>query len=320
MTNGNRLLQTTSVVPARVMLYQPTQRPTFRSGKWVETSWGRCKVEGRMGQRHADVLEISQYCAELMRKEDGGTIRLLVDPAKVRRMMSDDLYSEQQLWKLLKDMRESTIEIDTPAIRLMGGVIESAAKAKHRTVRNPFATRFAPTPSPPALHGDQRKKRTGEVVATARDRKLWVIRLGLGWTELMRLDLPLYYDPAPIARLQFGISQAVVRHVLTHSHAPNRGWTVDGLISAVAGELRGQKRRDARRNLHADAARIAAIGIVVEGDRVYRAGIGLDGRSVGQPPGSVGQPPGSVGQPPGGVGQPPGETASLQDLQGPSGP
>ena len=313
MKNGNRLIQTTSVVPARVMLFQATQRPTFRKGKWVETSWGRCRVDGRMGQRHADLLEISQYCAERLRKEDGGTIRLLVDPAKVRRMMSDDLYSEQQLWKLLKDMRESTIEIDTPAIRLMGGVIESAAKAKHMTARNPFATRFVPTPSPPALHGSPRKRRTGEMVPTARDRKLWVIRLGLGWTELMRLDLPLHYDPTPVVRLQFGISQAVVRHILTHSHAPNGGWTIDRLISAVAGDLRGQARRDARRNVHADAERIAAMGIVVEGDRVYRAGIGLDDRGVGQPPGSVGQPPGSVGQPPG-------ETASLQDLQGPSGP
>jgi hypothetical protein len=271
-------------------------------------------VDGRLGQRHADLLEAIQYCAERLREEDGGTIRLLVDPAKIRRIMSDDGYSEEQLWKLLKEMRECTIEIDTPTMRLMGGVIESAAKAKHATARNPFATRFVPTPSPPALRSSSGKRRKGVVVATDRARKLWVIRLGLGWTELMRLDLPLHYDPSPVAHLQSGISQAVARHILTHSHAPNGGWTIDGLLSAVAGDLRGQALRDARRWLHKDALGLAEIGIVVAGDRVSVGTPPSDATLVGHPPGSVGHPPGSVGHSPGSVGHSPGETATLQDL------
>ena len=293
MPTGKRLIQTTSVVPARVRLFQPTQRPKKRAGEWIETSWGRCKVDGRLGQRHADLLEAIQYCAERALEEEGGTIRLLVDPAKIRRMMSDDGYSEEQLWTLLKEMRSCTIEIDTQAIRLMGGVIESAARAKHTTVRNPFATRFRAHASPRAA-GEARKRharRGGALVATASERRLWVIRLGIGWTRLMKLDLPLHYDPAPLARLQHGISQAITRHILTHRAAPRGGWSVDSLIRAVAGELGGQALRDARRRLHGDTERLAALGIAVTGDRVHRT------------------------RPPGGVAQPPGGVALLQDSQ-----
>ena len=292
MPTGKRLIQTTSVVPARVRLFQPTQRPKKRAGEWIETSWGRCKVDGRLGQRHADLLEAIQYCAERALEEEGGTIRLLVDPAKIRRMMSDDGYSEEQLWTLLKEMRSCTIEIDTPAIRLMGGVIESAARAKHTTVRNPFATRFRAHASPRAASEARKRhaRRGGALVATAR-RRLWVIRLGIGWTRLMKLDLPLHYDPAPLARLQHGISQAITRHILTHRAAPRGGWSVDSLIRAVAGALGGQALRDARRRLHGDTERLAALGIAVTGDRVHRT------------------------RPPGGVAQPPGGVALLQDSQ-----
>ncbi|GJA52577.1 hypothetical protein KAM347_43680 [Aeromonas caviae] len=38
---------------------------------------------------------------------------------------------------------------------------------------------------------------------------MWRVRLGMALVMLLERDLSLYYDPAPIARLQYGISQAV---------------------------------------------------------------------------------------------------------------
>ena len=259
---GNEVIQTASVTPARVRLFQPTQRPIRRDGDWLATTWGRCRVHGRLGQRHADLLEAILFCAERRRDEDAGTIKLLVDPARVRKVMSDDRYSLQQLWKLLRELRECTVEIDTPKARVMGGVVESAEYTKQETRIDPL---------------------TGE------PRRLWTIRLGKAWAELMRLDLPLRYDPAPIARLEHGISQAVARHVLTHRAEPKGGWTMDGVIEAVAGPTGNQALWDARRRLRGDAGGLAEMGIVLNGDRIHR---------LAQTPGRMVHPPGGMAHPP----------------------
>lgn len=271
---GNEVIQTTGVTPARVRLFQPSQRPTRRDGDWIATSWGRCRVHGRLGQRHADLVEALLYSAERRRDEDAGTIKLLVDPARVRKVMSAERYSVQQLWKLLRELRECTVEIDTPRLRIMGGIVESAEYTQTEARPDPF---------------------------TGGQRRLWTVRIGKAWAELLRLDLPRRYDPAPIARLEHGISQAVARHVLTHRAEPQGGWALDGLIHAVAGDLGAVDTRNARRRLRADCDGLAAIGIRINGDRVRR---------VSQPPTeakrSVSHPPDGVPQPPDGVSQPPG--------------
>lgn len=261
---GNKVIQTASVTPARVRVFQPTQRPTLSTGEWIDTSWGRCRVCGRLGQRHADILEAVLFCAERRKDEDAGTIKLLVDPARVRKVMSESRFSLEQCWKLLRELRACTIEIDTPKMRLMGGIIESAEYTKTETRHDPL---------------------------TGLPRRLWTVRLGKAWTELSRLDLPLDYDPAPIARLPHGISQAVARHVLTHRKQPNGGWTLDGLIDAVAGVLGDQALKDARRRVRADASALRKIGIDVylEGARVRRC--------VAHRPGDVAHPLDGVAHP-----------------------
>ena len=260
---GNSVIQTAAATPARVRVFQPTQRPTLCKGEWIETAWGRCCVHGRLGHRHADILEAVLYSAERRRDEDAGTIKLLVDPARVRKVMSDDHYSLEQCWTLLRELRACTVEIDTPKLRLMGGIIESAEYTKTETRRDPL---------------------------TGAQRRLWTVRLGKAWAELLRLDLPLRYDPAAIARLEHGISQAVARHVLTHRAEPQGGWTLDGVIEAVAGHLGAVGKRNARRRVRADADGLAAVGIRLNGDRVRR---------VSQPPDAVSHPPDAVSQPPG---------------------
>ena len=289
---GNAVMQTTTVTPARIRLFQPTKRPrcTDKDGEWIVTAWGRCRVGGRLGQRHADLLEAIMYCAERRREEVDRTIKLLVDPARLRKLLGEH-YSLEQVWVLLGELCGAVIEVESPHLstteRIMGPVLAVAKYSRTETRVDPFAGRV----------GRKNPPRSG-------DRRMLTVRLGEAWTTLIRLDLPLRYDPAPIARLKHGVSQAVARHILTHRGAPNGGWTVDRLVAAVAGEVHGQALRDARRWLRADALGLAEIGIVVAGDRVR----------VGTSPGGVGHPPGGVGHPPGGVGHPPGWTAPLQDL------
>ena len=257
---GNKVIQTAPITPARVRVFQPSIRPVQLNGEWIETSWGRCRVTGRLGQRHADMLEAVLFCAERRKNEDAGTVKLLVDPSKVRQVMSQSRYSLEQCWTLLRELRACTIEIETPRMRIMGGVVESAEYTKTETRRDPL---------------------TGE------QRRLWTVRLGKAWAELMRLDMTSSHDPAPICRLQHGITKSVARFILTHSanRQPNGGWNLDTLILAVAGEMDSNGMKNARRRLFEEADALRGMGIKIGGGRAHL---------VSQPPDVVSQPPGGV--------------------------
>lgn len=248
MSSGNHVTPTATATPARVQLFQPSQRPVARHGEWQETSFGRCRVTGRLGQRHADLLEATLFCAEKRRETDDGGIELLVDPATLRKTLSDGQYSHEQIKRLFAELRAVTVEIETDALtragaRIIGGLVDHVV---------------------PAL-----LKRADPL--TGGERSLWRVRLGVALALLLKHDvITLYYDPAPIARLRHGISQAVARHVLTHSQQPRGGWELDTLIRAVAGELPSQQLRKARLRLKEDAALLRKAGILVEGDRAQK--------------------------------------------------
>lgn len=294
---GNAVIQTTSVTPARVRLFQPTKRPTHRDkdGEWLVTAWGRCRVGGRLGQRHADLLETILYCAERRREEEDKTIKLLVDPARIRRVMGRK-YSLEQVWTLLGELCGAVVEIESCHLntteRIMGPVVAVAKYTRTETREDPWAGR------------ERRKNPTGRST-----RRLLTVRLGEAWTTLMRLDLPVYYDPTPLCRIRYGISKAIARHILTHRAEPQGGWTLDGLIAAVAGELNGDRRRKERDRVRKDALKLAAVGIGVCGGRVRR-----EPQGVPHPPQGVPYPPRDVPHPPQRVPHPPQDPGSLQDL------
>lgn len=249
MTTGNQVIPTSTALQARLMIYQPSQRPRERAGQWLGTGFGRCRVTGRLGQRHADIVESMLYVAERRREISDGGIELLVDPAKLRRMLSDHQYSHGRIKKLLTDLRVATVEIVTPELErsgesIIGGVIDHVIPSLLKR-RDPL---------------------------TNGERYLWRVRLGVALVMLLERDLPLYYPPAPIARLQHGISQALARHVLTHKHDPAGGWHLDTLIRAVGGEdVSSMTLRNYRRRLKEDAASLIKVGIEIDAtDRVKR--------------------------------------------------
>ncbi|TRX76399.1 ABC transporter ATPase [Pseudomonas mangiferae] len=250
MTIGNQVAPTSTALQARVMIYQPSQRPRERVGDWMDTSFGRCRVTGRLGQRHADIVESILYIAERRREISDGGIELLIDPAKLRRILSNHQYSHDRIKKLLIDLRAATVEIVTPELELsgesiIGGLIDHVIPSP-MTRRDPL---------------------------TSGVRHLWRVRLGVALVMLLERDLSLYYPPAPIARLQHGISQALARHVLTHKQNPSGGWHLDTLIRAVGGRgVHSMMLRNYRRRLREDAAGLAEIGIELDAsDRVKRA-------------------------------------------------
>lgn len=239
MIDGNKVLPTSTVLQARVALFQPSKRPKRQKGKWVQTQYGKCRVTGRLGQRHADVLEGMMYVAERRRDTDD-SIELLVDPSILRKILSDNQYSYEGIQDLIADLRGAVIEIITPEMektgdRIIGGLLDYSIPS--------------PMTRPNPLGGE---------------RHLWRVRLGIGLIMLLNRDLHLYYKPAPIARLQHGVSQAVARHVLTHKHEPTGGWHVDTLLKAVCGEdASSSTLRNGRFRLKQDIIGLENLGIEI---------------------------------------------------------
>lgn len=272
MTTGNSAAPTSTVMQSRVALFQPSQRPVMREGEWMVTSFGRCRVVGRLGQRHADVLESIMYCAERRRNLPDGGVELLVDPASVRRKISDGHYSHEQIGKLLIELRAAVVTIESPRFDLLviGGLIDHVVQST-KTRHDPL---------------------------TGGQRHLSRVRLGYALVLLLEHDLKLYYDPGPIARMVHGVSQAVARHLLSHKTEPPGGWFVDTVIRAVLGQgAKGKAMRDARHRLKEDLLSLRALGLVVHGDRVRKRG--AEALGVAHPPDSVALPPESVAHSPG---------------------
>ena len=241
MITGNEVAPTSTVLQARVALFQPSQRPVLRHGDWVETSFGKCQVFGRLGQRHADVLESILYVAEKKRETDDGGIELLVDPAKVRKLISKQ-YSHDGLWVLLKEIMSAVIEIESNETRMIGHIIDHVVESNANR-KNPLGG----------------------------TRSLWRVRLGSALVSLLKNDLHLHYNPQIVASLTHGVSQAVARHVLTHRNVPTGGWHIDTLIKAVSSETASSSfMRNCRFRLKQDAEILKEIGIEITDENRLR--------------------------------------------------
>ena len=237
MTQQNKPpLPTTTVTQSRVQLFQPTQRPTYRRGDWVETAWGRCRVTGRLGQRHADIWEAICFCAE-SKREFNGRLELLVDPAAIKKVLSDKNYSSSGLNALLQDLTAAVVEIDS------GGWIGSG-----HLIDDQFKSAIT-KPDP----------------LTKQDRPMVLVRVGSAGRAFLTHDIGKWRDPALIARLPHGVSQAVARLVL--SHKGNGRIAIDNALEAVG--VKTADLRNARRHIKSDVGSLQLAGIVVEGGFVY---------------------------------------------------
>lgn len=240
-----KTLPTTTVHQSRLQLYQPTRRP-----KWLErviaTPWGTATVRGKLGQVHADIMEaICRHAEDHRTIPETGQLQILVDPYRVRVTVGGGTaYANDTLWKMLTELRETSITLEAPSqgLRVLGGILD-------RVEESP-ATKINPLNNKP--------------------RQLWRVTLDPAFAAMLRDDLQLYYDPAPLAKLDAGVAQAIARHVLTHRDQPTGGWLLDSLIQLVGAGTDGTAIRNRRRELHKAAEALKTVGILIEGGRVRR--------------------------------------------------
>lgn len=237
-------LPVTTVHQARLQMYQATKKPRTVTRK-TETKWGTVKVTGKIGQVHAGLMEAIFSCAERTREFENGSIQLLVDPYKVRTTTyGGDQGSHERIWAMLHDLMGVVIEFEVPGrkLRALGHILESVDEST--------MTRINP------LNG--------------KDRPMWRITVAECFVKIMGKDLPLHYDPKPIAKLTTGIAQAVARHVATHKNEPNGGWHIDGLIKAAGGGKTTRQLQTQRADLKDDQEGMKEAGLVIEDGRIKR--------------------------------------------------
>lgn len=240
-----KTLPTTTVHQSRLQLYQPTRRP-----KWLErviaTPWGTATVRGKLGQVHADIMEaICRHAEDHRTIPETGQLQILVDPYRVRVTVGGGTaYANDTLWKMLTELRETSITLEAPSqgLRVLGGILD-------RVEESP-ATKINPLNNKP--------------------RQLWRVTLDPAFAAMLRDDLQLYYDPAPLAKIEAGVAQAIARHVLTHRDQPTGGWLLDSLIKLVGAGTDGTAIRNRRRELHKATESLKTVGVLLEGDRVRR--------------------------------------------------
>lgn len=238
-------IPTTTAHQARLQLYQPTRRPEWQE-RVITTAWGSAKVRGKLGQVHADIVEAICRNAEDHRTVHAtGHLQVLVDPYRVRKSVGGGTpYAKDTLWKMMTELREVSITLEIPAknIRLIGGLLDSVVESP--------ATRNNPL--------------------TGKPRQLWRVTFDPAFAAMLSGDLRLYYDPAPLAKIDTGVAQAIARHVLTHKDQPEGGWLVDTLINLVGAGGNSTTMRNRRRDLSKCTEALKSVGISVVGNRVSR--------------------------------------------------
>ena len=247
---NDRLLPTTTVHQARLQLFQPTRHPVFCT-RAMETPWGTAHVTGRLGQMHALLLEALLFHAQKKRVLEEGSVQILVDPYILRTTLSraDGGYSGKGMKTLAQDLRASAITLDIPKLGVDGFVLDG--------LLNEITPSSATVPNPV----------TGEM------RPLWRVTLTKTLAVLLDRDLPLHYDPRPLAALRTGTAAAVARWILTHRDCPQGGWHIGTVLAAVGAETTGGSGRNRRREVRTDRAVLAELGIVINEDRIQRGGV-----------------------------------------------
>jgi len=223
----------------RLPIFDPTNRPQERK-KVMTTPYGNIIVQGRLGQRHKDLLEIVRVIAETIGKTADSRLCILVDLYLLRKKIGK-YYSYETLMQLFKDLLRTNIELEIPhLIHLNIG--------------------FNPT------------GQFLESVIPIKDGKKVKLRIEFGkfGTLLYAKDIKIFYDPEPISKMNHGISKAIARYCLSHRNQPKGGWKLDTLIYAVLGkDAKEYEIRKARKRIREDAEMLKSCGIEIIGDRIF---------------------------------------------------
>ena len=234
-------ISTAPVHENRYSIFQPTDRPVEKTFI-VQAKNGTIKITGKLGQPHKDILEFIKHNHIKYGYTKDGRLAFLIDLYQLRKLLGrKNLYNYETLNRLFEDLLKTTIEFNTESFKIKGSfltlVTESKVEVKH--------------------------SKLGTV------RKLTRIEFSKLGTEIIEKDIKLFYDPAPIIKLQHGVSKALVRYVLSHRNQPNGGWKLNALLETILGNVSSETIRNAKRFLKKDAIQLRKCGVIILNNRVF---------------------------------------------------
>lgn len=265
-----RLMPTTTASQARLQFFQSTRNPVYCTRK-IETAWGRAEVTGKLGVVHASCLESVTFFALDRRGLENGGVQILVDPYDIRRALGEGARESRLLVPAKRHperlrRRISSGGYSTAAIRAL--ITDLTACAISATIKTREGGDHWICRPLGLVVGVE----TSEATRTnpwGKTRRLWRVTLGPAGAALFGGDIPLHYDPRPVAALRSGAAAAVARWCLSHRESLPVGWKLDTVLKVVGAETDGAAGRQRRLEIRREAEGLRACGLILENDRIY---------------------------------------------------
>ena len=235
---------------ARLGIFQATRRPKRLVKEKIVTPWGEAEVTARLGQAHLDTIEAIRACAvRVVWDSEGKASKALVDLYNVRRMSGQ--WSGSGFETVLTDILAAFVVIRAgKRLRFAGSMLASEI---------------------------EETKVQGEDGRYLHKIVFGPVMRGLMAHDIVRIRS---YKQIQALAMLHGISSALVRHVMSHRHAPSGGWRLNALIEAVCCRLLdATDLKNRRRELRAETAVILKLGVLIDWqkERVGYARVGVVG-------------------------------------------
>lgn len=240
---------TTTALLSRLQVFEPSRRPENFS-RVALTRWGSSSVSGRLGQGHADLLELICFLGRNPVELPDGRICVTVDEYQIRKGLGRGrVGSGSQLSKLLSEIIGARLDLHPNgwSASISGKLIDEVRQSA-QTV--PASGRYSLA-----------RQRGGH-------RHLTDVVLGQVMSCLIRRDkVLLTYDPNKVINSKSGIAQALVRYCQTHRGKPTGGWWLTTVLTHI-GSNNPTDWPNKCRELKASAAYLGSFDIRIENGRV----------------------------------------------------
>jgi len=233
---------------SRLPIFQPTLKPRLET-RVFESKYGKITVEGKLGQNHKSLLEVilykrKAYKLKIDKNEDDIKVSLevLYNEYEIKKYLSQSSkYSDERYHQMIKDMITAYIVLEKDDERIAGTIIARERESKKYC------------------------RKTKSNLPNIKGEKIPYVKLEFGdvFSRLLVKELRFTYDPKQIISLNSGISQAIVRFLLTHKRHPRAGYHLKELIENIEENV-DQKWKDIRRFLKKDAAMLENLGAVID--------------------------------------------------------
>jgi len=224
----------------------PVFAPSIKSGMtdWnITTIYGTASVRGKLTQIHRNILDAIFGFALAIDQMQTGAMEILVDPFVIATQTGS---SRDYKWleSKLADMKAADVKIvDAEGLPHRGGIVSEWRVSKRRV----------------AMPGG----------ALQGDRALLAITISAAWMRLYNNSLTVGYRDLikPIAELETGVLQALVRYCLTHRELNKK---LDDILTEIGaiGPTTGLRKHERARKSVIDAD-LSKFGIKVKNEIVF---------------------------------------------------